>query len=200
VSARCRTHTVCGGGGGGGGGGFFLGGLGGGGGGGRVFFCCSWGRCPQTPALPGAWPAAPSAPARPGGGAARRLTSRVAYWCIAVGGDPPSPPPLLRPASRMRFVIFLLGLQRRQLAPDLSNAQFTLSATKPMELVSVRTLYNTHGLWGEVLSAFVRGSAPKASPCWELSLRNRPLGQYTRRRRRGAQRPTSRAGGVVTKF
>ena len=83
----------------------------------------------------------------------------------------------------MRFVIFLLGLQRRQLAPDLPNAQFTLSATKPTELVSVRTLYNTHGLWGEVLSAFVRGSAPKASPCWELGLRHRPLGQAAEARR-----------------
>ena len=185
MSARCRTHTVC---------------VCVCGGGGRVFFCCSWGRCPQTPALPGAWPAAPSAPARPGGGAARRLTSRVAYWCIAVGGDPPSPPPLLRPASRMRFVIFLLGLQRRQLAPDLSNAQFTLSATKPMELVSVRTLYNTHGLWGEVLSAFVRGSAPKASPCWELGLRCRPLalGQAAEARRATTQ--LARGGDVVTKF
>jgi hypothetical protein len=71
----------------------------------EVFFC-SWGRCLQPPALPGAWPAAPSAPARTGGGAACRLTSRVAYWCIAVERDPPSPPPLLRPASPMRFVIF----------------------------------------------------------------------------------------------
>ena len=163
MSARCTTHTVCG------------GGVG-------FVFCCSWGRCPQTPALPGAWPAAPSAPARPGGGAARRLTSRVAYWCIAVGGDPPSPPPLLRPASPMRFVIFLLGLQRRQLAPDLSNAQFIHSATKPTELVSVRTLYNTHGLWGDFV-CFVRGSAPKASPCWELSLRHRLLGQAAEARR-----------------
>ena len=98
-------------------------------------------------------------------------------------GRPPPPKPLLCPASPMRFVIFLLGLQRRQLAPDLSNAQFILSATKPTELVSVRTLYNTHGLWGEVLSAFVRGSAPKASPCWELSLRHRPLGQAAEARR-----------------
>ena len=61
----------------------------------------------------------------------------------------------------MRFVIFLLVLQRRQLAPDLSNAQFIHSATKPTELVSVRTLYNTHGLWGDFV-CFVRGSAPKS--------------------------------------
>ena len=171
MSARCRTHTVCG-------------------GGGSIFFC-SWGRCPQTPALPGAWPAAPSAPARPGGGAARRLTSRVAYWGIAVGGDPPSPPPLLRPASPMRFVIFLLGLQRRQLAPDLPNAQFTLSATKPMELVSVRTLYNSHGLWGEVLSALFGALPPKPRPAGSLAC---GTVRSARRRRRGAQRHLARGG------
>ena len=74
------------------------------------------------------------------------VASRVLVY-LSRGGLP-SPRPLLRPASPMRFVIFLLGLQRRQLAPDLSNAQFTLSATKQTELVSVRTLYNSHGLWG----------------------------------------------------
>ena len=64
------------------------------------------------------------------------------------GEIPLPPPPLLRPASPMRFVIFLLGLQRRQLAPDLSSNQFTHSATKQTELVSARTLYNSHSLWG----------------------------------------------------
>ena len=117
---------------------------------------------------------------------ALRFAVFCAWICCAVsqsGETPLHPPPLLRPASPMRFVIFLLGLQRRQLAPDLSNAQFILSATKPTELVSVRTLYNIHGLWGEVLSAFVRGSAPKASPCCEFSLRNRLLGQAAEARR-----------------
>jgi hypothetical protein len=67
---------------------------------------------------------------------------RVDLLCrIAVGGDPRTPPtPLLRPASPMRFVIFLLGLQRHQLAPDLSSAQFIVIATKTTELGSVRTL------------------------------------------------------------
>ena len=39
----------------------------------------------------------------------------------------------------MRFVIFLLGLRRLQLAPDLSSAQFILSSTTETELVNVRT-------------------------------------------------------------
>ena len=55
----------------------------------------------------------------------------------------------------MRFVIFFLGLRRRQLAPDLSNAQFILSTTNLTELASARTLQNSsRGLWGvEVLFA-----------------------------------------------
>ena len=126
---------------------------------------------------------------------------RVDLLCrIAVGGDPRTTPiPLLRPASPMRFVIFLLGLRRRQLAPDLSNAQFTFSATKPTELVSVRTLYNSHG-WGEVLFASVRGSAPKALPCWELGLRHRPLGQAAEARRATTHLARGGRGDVVTKF
>jgi hypothetical protein len=49
----------------------------------------------------------------------------------------------------MRLVIFLLGLRRRQLAPDLPNAQFKLSATKQTELVDVRALYiHSNALWG----------------------------------------------------
>ena len=93
---------------------------------------------------------------------------RVDLLCrIAVGGDLPPPPPLLRPASPKRFVISLLGLRRRQLAPDLSSAQFILSATKSTDLASARKLYNSHGLWAgvEVLFALVWGSAPKASSC-----------------------------------
>ena len=114
-------------------------------------------------------------------------------------GETPLPPPLLRPASPIRFVIFLLGLLRRQLAPDLSNAQFTLSATKPTELVSIRTLYNSHGLWGEVLFALVRGSAPKASPCWELGLRHRPLGQAAEARRATTYLARGGRGGKIVK-
>ena len=76
------------------------------------------------------------------------------------------PPPLLCPASPMHFVIQLLGLRRRQLAPDLPNAQFKLSATKQTELVDVRALYiHSNALWGvEVLFALVGGSAPKPPP------------------------------------
>ena len=95
---------------------------------------------------------------------ALRFAVFCVWICCAVsqsGETPLHPPPLLRPASPMRFVIFLLGLQRRQLAPDLSNAQFIHIATKPTELVSVRTLYNTHGLWGDFV-CFCSGLCPQS--------------------------------------
>jgi len=117
----------------------------------RGCVCCNWGRCPQTPSLPGAWPAVPCARARPGGrwrGEQTHFAGRVLVHRSR--GRPPSPP-FLRPASPMRFVIYLLGLRQRHLSPDLSNAQFILIATKQTELVNERTLYNfisIHALWG----------------------------------------------------